>query len=850
MRARTVLTTALWLALAAPMRAQEAPVVDVFTPLDARPELQGLDLLYVDDAGPVALAVQAPLVPSEGHAGRVAQLLGDFAQALVDLFGGDYLTPAGLAPREGRETLLIVVLSDGKLFAKLRDGLGVHDARDDRAFFAPALPAVVVLDVGPVEGQPGTLELVRPMSHAAVHALLDACLPPDRALPLWLVEGLAERLAANNGRLPAKRESLRTFDADSLLALAAPDDVVWQASAARRLDELLAVTSSADLAGPETAPAATQRETLRALGGSASLFMGWLDEGTLGYLSPEQRDQVWSGRRLAQAVLAGQPCAEAVGEILGAGAPASLQAAFDAWLAERSAERRGAAPMLAASAPEAVPAEPGAPAPPVGAARLAVPVGDPDLDRARALQRASEGELLAAVAALDALLARPELPPELAAAARDERRVLHQLADLRRRWVGEHAGKAVDLRDGGTTVRATLTGLQGDALAIRHGGATRELPLDALRPGTLAGLLLAPDTVLSPADEEARALAWLLATDAGWQDRTWSRVRKESGTEAQALLARREELAAGLQLGRAVAGLDVLAAAAVPLAASAPPERDAWLARATAVLEARELPVVAERVAALRTLLREVLGAVFDAAPLEYLELHGKVEALPGGRVRASWDFSDAEQLLDWSSVTLREADLGLLRPLKNPLPGPPGLAIEGRQLVVRGRGHWRCALPLTAPLALSCQLDYRRTPAELDGAVEELQEALLLRVCADRFGSYLQCEGLGRLTLLDKLAAASSWADPVVAGRLAETWYDVRLEHDGQKLRALVDGSPVSTVPIARRTQGFVELLHNTERPIMVRLLEVEGTIDLPSLAPVRDAWVAQQLVERGAWP
>src|SRR4030095_2336712 len=136
----------------------------------------------------------------------------------------------------GREKLLIVTIDRPELFTRLRDAFAVHDARDEQAFFAPSLPGVILLEPGPAEGLPGVLGLVRPLCHAAVHALLDACVPPDRKLPLWLEEGLAERLSANNGRMPPKRESLRTFDEEALaMGGAAGADPVWRAAARRRL---------------------------------------------------------------------------------------------------------------------------------------------------------------------------------------------------------------------------------------------------------------------------------------------------------------------------------------------------------------------------------------------------------------------------------------------------------------------------------------------------------------------------------------------------------------------------------------------------------------------------------------
>ncbi|HEX5009051.1 MAG TPA: hypothetical protein VFY71_01525 [Planctomycetota bacterium] len=872
MKARARIEVALLLALlggtvrgqiAQAPSAASGPADHVFDALDTQPLLMQLNFTLVPPSGSVALAILPPFPKGEGHVEELENVLGSFARALVELFRTDYSGPAGLEPAADRETLLVVTIDQPDLFNRLRSAAAVHDARDEQAFFMPSLPGVVVLDPGPAEGLPGVLALVRPLCHAAVHALLGAWAPPDRQLPLWLEEGLAERLSANNGRLPAKRESLRTFDEEALAMVASADsDPLVRAATKRSLSDVVAVVTPADLTAQTQAADVPPRTALRGLGCDADLFLIWLDQGKLGHLTNEELKEVWKGRRLVQAVLGGQSCADALTAILGPGAPAAQQEAFAQWLQERIDEH-GSSPPPVRAQPEKASEDAAAPGAPVveatpasvaalAAARLAVPTDDAAIQHARALQRASDGDMHGALAALDELLGRPDLPAGLADSLLIERRVGKQLEDLRRRWAAEHAGKSVELRDGESTLRATLVSVQGDTLAVKDGSRPRELPLDALLPGTLAAQLFAPDTQLTPADDEARALAWLLAADGSWKDHTLARSRKESAAGGAALLERRPAFDTSLHLGRVVAALDALSASEAPAAGHTQAERDAWLERATVVLQARDLPVVADRLAPLRTLLQQVLEAAFDDAPLEHLELHGKVEALDGGRVHARWDFSDAGQLRDWSAVTLREADTGRMPPLKSPSPGPASLAVEGRQLVLRGRGQWRCALPFVAPMAVTYELQYRKTPDEVAGTdtPEEKSSNVVLRLCADVFGNYLECEGLGRLSLYDLTSSTMHVAEPTVGGWLTDTWYRIHLEHDGQKLRAEVDGVPVATTIVASRKHGFVELMHNTDRPIALRLLEVEGAPDLEALAPQRDAWVGKRLAELGAGP
>jgi hypothetical protein len=462
MPARTKwLLTAMLVALsaAAPTHAQvapEAPAQSVFDALGAEPLLRDVEFERILDDGPVALAIQPPVPSAKDHAGAakdhvsmLSGVLGEFARALIELWHTDYGGPAGLQPAAGRELLLIVTLNQQQRFDALRAAAGVHDARDDRAFFLPSLQAVVVLDPGPAAGIKDVLQAVRPMCHAAVHALLDAQVA-EHTLPLWLEEGMAERLSANNGVRPAKRESLRTFDGEALALVAdPPGDAEARAVAELPLTTLVTLATPADLASRDAGHQPT-RSALLGLGAGASLFLTWLDQPKLGHMTNEELKEVWKGRKLAQAVLAGQPCAEALPAILGQGAPGSLEEGFAAWKQERIEERAQLpAPVRAEAEPRpgrAAAAAPAAPAvglsadapppspPKTVESALAVPVGDAATDHARALQRASDGDLRGALAALDEMMGRPNLPAGLADTLLTERRVGKQLEDLRRRW--------------------------------------------------------------------------------------------------------------------------------------------------------------------------------------------------------------------------------------------------------------------------------------------------------------------------------------------------------------------------------------------------------------------------------
>ncbi|HEX5009050.1 MAG TPA: hypothetical protein VFY71_01520, partial [Planctomycetota bacterium] len=512
------------LLLAAAARAQDAaaapaPATDPFAPLGREALLHDVDFSTDRRCEPVAIALQGPA----GDRGRDVQwLLGWWARTLCETFEHVYAEPAGITPRAGREPLLVVAISNPRLFESLRAQLDVSDMRDERAFFAPALPGVVVLDPGGTDESPEMQSVVRPMLHAATHALLDARLPPDAAPPpAWLVEGLAERLSAHGVKPGTDDLVVRAQDEEALTALArAFVQRPQRVAMLRTLPELLGMDTLDGLEARAPDSGVPAHDLLHGLAHESSLFLAWLDEGV--HSKPDR------SALLVRAALTGQPCAPAVSAALGGADPAAVEADFVGWLKRQmNGVVRGvpfdqftlqAPPLEAGELRQGLLAKPGL---------LAVPAGDPSVDRARALQLAADGELRAAAAQLEALAAAPGLPAADVAGVREERRLCLASDDLRSRWLAGRVGKSVDLLDGGAVVKLSLVSVAGDALVVRDKKAQRQVPASACLPGTLAAQYLAPGTTLSPADDEARAFAWLLAADLEWRAKTAPRLHKD-----------------------------------------------------------------------------------------------------------------------------------------------------------------------------------------------------------------------------------------------------------------------------------------------------------------------------------
>jgi len=790
---------------------------------------------------PVDVLVQPPAKPDERHVTRTSWILGTWVRGLHTLFRMRYAEPARRQARDGRDRLTVVAVTDPALFDELRGAAHARDAWDQVAFHDPQLAAVIVLDADPA-GPRAAADLVRPMLHASVHALLDAWGEPGRVPPAWFAEGLAEQLASHADVYSERLGSLGVFDTQAFAALAQVSfDRTQRIACLRPLADLTAIATLADLDARVAGLRVPDSLPLLGFTREASLFLHWLDTGELA--TPDRAEQMVVGWLSGRDVAPRLP-----------GPPDELEGPFVGWAQDQIARRLKLDPAAFTLRPETVTAEEIRPGVLARPADLAVPEGGLDLEWGRALQLAARGDLRAAEARCGELALRPGTSATDASGLKDEQRRLAALQQLRHRWLAEHVGKMVELHEGDAVLRTTLQRLDGEGLVVKDKGRERALPEQALVPSVLAAQLLAPGTNLVSADDGARALAWLLAADPAWKDKTAARIRSGSGPAAVALLDRRADYEAHLAVGRAIEALESLAAVPLPLSAGSEADREAWLARLKALLADGTLPVVAERRRVLAALGAQVLGARFDAAPLEHVGLNATVEELPAGRIRASWTFSESRQLQDWVARPFERDDISSFGELGSS-PSPAGLAVEEGALVARASGRWRCKLRVAAPFSIDYDLRYGYTPAEAAARAKDEEEpdvkvveGFAMRMCADDYGSCLACSWFGSLLAFDKRIGEYVNQRSALAQIFLDTRYHVRLEHDGERLHAIVDGHEASSVTALHRTQGALEIWHHTERPIVVDDLVVEGPLDVAGMAPERAAWVAGELAALGA--
>jgi hypothetical protein len=831
------------------------------------PNLRGLDFRSDAHLAPIEVLVQSP-GGDEPHVQRVGWTYATWLSALDELFRARYVAPSRRVARPEQAALIVVVVTQPATFAALRSAAGARDVWDEAAFYAPQLPAVVVFDpvppaaaakpapppVPPPPPDPDAAPpveptipvrpepLLRPVLHAAVHALLDAWCEPGKPPPLWLAEGLAQQLSAHEQAFSPDRPSLSIFDSESLRAVAlAGLDRPQRIAFHRPLAELTSIATVQDLDRLAEGLPVPAAQPLQGLACEAELLLAWLDD-------PDEQP-------VAHGVMA-------VGEWMagrGGGAvslpsePRAMEAEFVSWTQEQMTRRVRSGAESFTLRPEPATPEEVRPGVLARLSDLAVPSGSVEVERARALWLATRGDLASAMQRCQELAARGDASPTEAAALKLDLRLLPALQDLRQRWAAAHAGKLLDFHEGELLLRTTLVRVEGDKLVVRDKGRERSLPMTALVPSVLAAQLVAPGSEVKGVDDEARAYAWLIAGDAEWKDKTVARLRKDSGPAALALIEQRAAFEATLATGRGLAELGAVADGKLPLAQATEAERDAWLARLRPALADRALPVVAGRLPVLRALGRRVLGARFEVAPLKHLALRGKLEELGDDRLRITWGFADAAELSDWEARPF-EADLFTRFPELIEPPQPEGLQVQDGAAIARGSGLLRCKLPLAAPLSLDYDLRYALTSRE-QAAMEaglpqppgEVIDGFALRTCADDYGSGLTCAWFGSLMALDKRAANSIQENSSVEKLLMDKRYHLRLEHDGARLHSLLDGQEVATCSALKLTGGALEIWHHTQRPIFLDNLVVEGTLDRAGLRSVREAWVEGELVALG---
>ena len=165
---------------------------------------------------------------------------------------------------------------------------------------------------------------------------------------------------------------------------------------------------------------------------------------------------------------------------------------------------------------------------------------------------------------------------------------------------------------------------------------------------------------------------------------------------------------------------------------------------------------------------------------------------------------------------------------------------------------QWRCQLGLRPPILIEWELEFRYTDEEAERArhgqavaPQKATDHIELRVCGDGRGTNLAFRDFGMLRRNDRDPKRVVEQDTSLTALQLEKTYKLRLDYDGSKAKASVDGKLVATLETANLRGGFLEIWHDTDRPIAIRKIVAQGERDPATLVVTREAWIAAQVEE-----
>lgn len=790
----------------------------------------------VEGYEPFMLYVQIPDPAPSGYAAKIARYYGPWLQELEKIFIANYVTPQGLARREGHEAYAFFVLSRKSEYDAYniahRDLFALEFAR---AHYSPEYQIGVTYqekDRSDVDR-----ESLESALHESVHMLQHAYFAGDGYLPssAWFNEGLAEYLSFTRDKDPRwlKRRPV-DFGAVERLAqiLLIP---AFRSACLLPLSELAQqenypqffawVRRRAEAAG---APPPPDKVAMAALYSHAHLLMHYLHEG-------EDRGHREAAQDYVRRVMAGEGNAAALESAFAGLDLAQLDAGFVEYLVQVEAGRGRALPPIPPAVPlerlgEAV-ASPAAAV--LAEARSFTPEslrvdvgGDPRLGLAFALADARAGRFSAAARAARALLEGAGEAEELL-----ERELvrLDGWVRLRREFL-EHLrakGKKLHLTVGGERLLAPVERVDEDRVHLGKSVLNlRELALDDIDPLELTARM-------RDRRKYDFAPSWLFAYPYALNaDGEYREVLDLASPQGRALAEDAEgDLLELLRLSAGASALEEVAARGVP--AGADEARATWEAVVALVQEHGDASVVAERKPALAQLATLALEATLGGAGVSEL-LHGEVTDRPLDRIRIEYAFDDPDELLDFAPIDY----LASWRERRD-LEGDSGFSIEGGALRGVGAAAVRHALEFEGRQTITYELVFHDDD-------EEEPDSFMLGLCDDGDESFVGAVGVGGLFAFDKLTQFHQQQAPFqpVPGRA----FEVEVRHTGKlRIETRVDGERLHQVPCGPLKAGGLFLWVHGDDPVELRRLTIEGEPTEAGLARLRGVWIEGQLAREG---
>lgn len=769
-----------------------------------------VDFEIVSDYPPFLFVVERPKKDDPEYAMRTVRVFVSFLRTLHDVFEKEYAHPLQLERRPDVTTYTIAILASKGSYRDYAQAVQSYGLEFARAHFDPELRVAVTYEDyfgGPAD--PKTR--IQPLLHEFVHALQHAYYRGDGDMPKpqWFNEGVAEyrSVTRNVARFLEDPDihpqhlrvvALLLMDA-RLRAFLSPLEELLDIDGPGYAQVIQKAAARAGIAQPDER---FQQLALGAFYAQSTILSYFLHKGE------NARYRLAFGSYFAK-VMNGERGAEAFAAAFRAISLEELQQRFVAFVRSEMRKRNLEPAALdqitygGEGLAGADPAQAAIEMPTFDYARLGWRDGDWQLRAAAAIGAAREGELGAAIAALEAI---PSEHDDVKARLARETGRLKRLLEFRSEAFRalRESGKLVALELDGKKVRGRIQSFDDERFLLVFGRLERDLPLDAFGWEDLFTELRKKDALDRDnawVEHYTRALAGEnVAADLGRTGEEGA-LRKDLGS----LRDWREQAAAA----RAWQALATMGEPADRAAAG-----EAFAAIEQIVAEAGDSDLFAARREDLEDLIRDLVHRSFDPGRPESLGLAGEVTSLGGDRIRVTYDFSDADQVADFAAG---KDELPTLRQLLPASPRAASVAIDDEKLQLVGDACFRYALPFDAPFELSYRV-----------AVSGTDTVAMVGFCADGLGNMILTDVDGSLRVIDQQSGIAGDIESKAGTLYVDRVYDVKIVHDGKTVTTMLEGKPVAKADrIGTRTSGTLFFWVHAGDPVQLHELTIEGTVE-----------------------
>lgn len=461
---------------------------------------------------------------------------------------------------------------------------------------------------------------------------------------------------------------------------------------------------------------------------------------------------------------------------------------------------------------------------------LALAPGEVEAEHALALLEARSGNLEAALERLEKLLVRAEIGEHKPLVEREVARI-KAFTRLRDAHLAElvKSGSKLAFEHQGKKVVAQVTGVvDGNALLADNKHKLASVPIFALDPFELARGM--SPTLTAGADGWARYYMYVLAGD----ERGVKQL-KGAATEVTELRADAAQwYPRALKLGAVAQRLAALAEKGEPHDAQAAAECLAVLVALGQ--EHGELDLIKTRKATLAALAALALAQQFEPSKMAAM-VAGKLESLPGERVRVTYEFERKEEADDFA------ADHGYLSSFRRQMGSLDSAErkceVASGKLSLVGAGCLRYVLSFEAPLSLQYEITLG------GGGGGESRDTFIVGACDDRDESRIDCQGFGSLWVEDRASSFRKQSPQTEPFSFQPGKPNtIGLSIDAGKASSTVNGAPMKTVEIGPRTSGGVFVFFHCATPMGFNKLVIEGK---PMLDAARATWIERELARLG---